>query len=290
MASAERGRFCASCQKTVIDYSILTDDEIIARLKALKNTPSCGHFHESQLGRELVATRRINNFPRLLLNRMAASLLFFQTIAATAWAQTANHTTTQHAKKLSAKKHTHSRAINGKVIDYATNEKLHGITVQIKGTEIEAITDKSGSFSLALPNSFKVTKLTLYASYTVLSVKEPDGTTIMSEDIDLDSLPAEKQVVLYRYPKDESNPAIVKAYKRPLIVPNEGDHFFRGDAANMQVSDLLSIKPPGVTGGARVINDYSAQQPPEETKSPPVRKIFWQRITSPFRKKENRGQ
>jgi hypothetical protein len=264
MAAVDKGRFCASCQKAVVDYSILTDDEIIARLKALKSEPSCGRFHKSQLGRELVATRHRSNFPAVLLSRMAASLLFFQTIATTAWAQKVKPSTTQHAKKATIKKHASNRAIIGNVIDYATNEKLHSMSVQIKGTEIKAITDKSGAFRLALPDSFKVTKFTLCASYTAQSGKEAAGTIIMSEDVNMDSLPTGTKVVLYRYPKEELMP-----------------------------EDVISIRefPQDIIMGGSIPLPLSTLIEENVKKGEDIKKKnFWQRLSAPFRKKDMHEQ
>jgi hypothetical protein len=51
MTEREKGRFCSSCSKTVIDMSILTDNEIISNVKSDKDI--CGRFKSNQLNRDI---------------------------------------------------------------------------------------------------------------------------------------------------------------------------------------------------------------------------------------------
>jgi CarboxypepD_reg-like domain len=58
MSPNDRGRFCASCQKTVIDFTNMPDREI-ARILQQNNTV-CGHVHSSQLNRTLIIPNKAN--------------------------------------------------------------------------------------------------------------------------------------------------------------------------------------------------------------------------------------
>jgi hypothetical protein len=50
MTEAEKGRFCGVCQKTVIDFSVMNEQEIIHFFSEKKQTEYiCGRFKESQL-------------------------------------------------------------------------------------------------------------------------------------------------------------------------------------------------------------------------------------------------
>ena len=52
MTTNEQGKYCAQCCKTVIDFSILSDDEIV---KVLNNSSGelCGRLSPQQLNREI---------------------------------------------------------------------------------------------------------------------------------------------------------------------------------------------------------------------------------------------
>ena len=52
MTPKAKGRFCASCQKTVIDFTASSDREIASMLKNQKS--ACGRFREGQLNRNLI--------------------------------------------------------------------------------------------------------------------------------------------------------------------------------------------------------------------------------------------
>ncbi|RZK01594.1 MAG: hypothetical protein EOO46_19850 [Flavobacterium sp.] len=55
MASADKGRFCASCQKNVHDFTQSSDRQIAEFLKSHNNT--CGRFNRSQLNRDLIVAK-----------------------------------------------------------------------------------------------------------------------------------------------------------------------------------------------------------------------------------------
>ena len=52
MQPTDRGRFCASCRKTVVDYTNYSDQEVIRLLHQSPGT-ACGRFRDEQLNRPL---------------------------------------------------------------------------------------------------------------------------------------------------------------------------------------------------------------------------------------------
>jgi len=54
MTPEEQGRFCAACQKTVIDFSSMSDSEILRALPTGHGAGTCGRFLPGQLGRSLL--------------------------------------------------------------------------------------------------------------------------------------------------------------------------------------------------------------------------------------------
>ena len=74
MTPVEKGRFCASCQKTVLDFTYLSDNEIINLLN--KNDNLCGRINTSQLNRNLIETKTKSNYFGYLATSVLAFLGF----------------------------------------------------------------------------------------------------------------------------------------------------------------------------------------------------------------------
>ena len=60
MSLADKGRFCASCQKQVIDFTQSSDRQVAEVFKKEGNV--CGRFLKSQLERDLVIPKEKNRF------------------------------------------------------------------------------------------------------------------------------------------------------------------------------------------------------------------------------------
>ncbi|ANE52911.1 T9SS type A sorting domain-containing protein [Flavisolibacter tropicus] len=57
MTPEDKGRFCGSCQKTVVDFTNMSDRELAAFFK--KSVGSvCGRFHQDQLNREITVPKK----------------------------------------------------------------------------------------------------------------------------------------------------------------------------------------------------------------------------------------
>lgn len=77
MKPEEKGRFCNSCSKIVVDFSNKTDFEI---KKVLDENPKghvCGHFKKSQLDRPLNYTIDLKNLPRNISTTKAFAIALF---------------------------------------------------------------------------------------------------------------------------------------------------------------------------------------------------------------------
>ena len=73
MTANEKGKFCSSCQKTVIDFSTKTDAEVQAFFQQNKNKPVCGRFLNSQLNANGII---ITIYKRDLLNQHSFQKIF----------------------------------------------------------------------------------------------------------------------------------------------------------------------------------------------------------------------
>ena len=60
MGATERGAFCSSCQKEVVDFSAMTDREVIESLS--RNKLGCGRFRKDQVNTNLRIAKVDNGF------------------------------------------------------------------------------------------------------------------------------------------------------------------------------------------------------------------------------------
>lgn len=169
MKPKESGRFCDSCQKTVVDFTTMTDQQIGAYFS---NQPKnvCGRFTASQLNRDVVLTQNSTNsvLKQRWLGLMTAGLL--------SWSSTQGQSTQLPEQNVLIREritpelpaqdefieqHETTAAkdstwvIEGKVIAETDKSALPGVHIIVKGTQQGTITDASGIFKLALPSHNK---------------------------------------------------------------------------------------------------------------------------------------
>lgn len=148
MIPSDKGRFCASCQKVVIDFSQSSDREIA---KAIKNNKHlCGRFRESQLNRDLTIPRERNS---LWLAAGAAIISFLGLGTQEAEAQTSivkeqTHTTPSKPSKKQAKTTTTVLA-TGTVTD-DSGAPIKGLELINTTTSAKGRTNDKGIFKIAV--------------------------------------------------------------------------------------------------------------------------------------------
>ncbi|PUV23133.1 hypothetical protein [Sphingobacterium athyrii] len=82
MTAQEQGRFCGKCEKIVVDFSQMSDQEIVDQIKK-SSKGLCGRFYEDQLLRELDASFSFAKNP-VWLNRwngIAAGLMLIGSLS-----------------------------------------------------------------------------------------------------------------------------------------------------------------------------------------------------------------
>lgn len=58
MTPAEQGRFCNSCEKQVVDFTGMSDTQVLAFFRKPSTGAVCGRFFNDQLNREIAAPRK----------------------------------------------------------------------------------------------------------------------------------------------------------------------------------------------------------------------------------------
>ncbi len=159
MTSADKGRFCQNCQKTVTDFYCMIDQQIISYLKTRQGNV-CGRFHAEQLNREIsmpVNTRRQPLAPIAAL--VAALTIAIPSVQAQSKAEkihlvpAKSDITPQQTDTLTQ--------IRGIVIDSTSRSVLPGVMIILKGEHIYTKTDTLGKFELHIPESYKDKAVTL---------------------------------------------------------------------------------------------------------------------------------
>jgi hypothetical protein len=160
MRPTTEGRFCQHCAKNVVDFTGLTDDQLLALLKESKGT-LCGRVAETQLDRDLItrtestfSARLFKAFAGLFLlasTRSAAQELIVKQPRALVTAPTAQEIF--EAKKQHDSDYGLQTWVKGRVISAETKEPLAGANIVLRQTGAIAFADSSGNFKLLLPDS-----------------------------------------------------------------------------------------------------------------------------------------
>lgn len=151
MTPTEQGRFCDQCAKEVIDFSKLSDAELIDRLQ--KTSQGCGRFTASQIQRSYP----INNKKRYW-NKAAAFLFPILLGSSALAAQTVKKTIqtqiveTKPPKTLIEENPEQEISIKGTVFD-ENQETIIGVTVHLDNSNIGAVSGIDGTFELKIPKN-----------------------------------------------------------------------------------------------------------------------------------------
>lgn len=222
MQPAERGRFCGSCQKTVVDYTTLSDQELI-RLLRKTSEGSCGRFRDEQLNRPLTDTKP-EQYPVWYrwVGVLSISLFGWHTTQAQQ-KQVASVSVQEPLERVrfevdaisvrtSAPDDT-EWPVSGRVMSIDSAGNLSAIplaNVLIDGLQTRILgmpsvlphtqTDSTGAFSLTVPTQTLVTKLTVRVSTNdnrrgkATFEVTPATTSILLNDIVLYEIPARQEI------------------------------------------------------------------------------------------------
>lgn len=169
MLPAEQGRHCVSCDRSIIDFSIKTNQEILDFIKQ-SNGKLCGRFNDNQL--ERVIAEESNSRKISIWEKVAASILLFISLEKANAADLSfsaknisfieSRTDTDkniHRQKEIEKKDT--LIFKATVIDEKTNERIPFAAVIIHPYNRACQTDFDGNFELIIPSHQKSVELTI---------------------------------------------------------------------------------------------------------------------------------
>jgi len=166
MTTTDRGVFCSSCSKEVIDFSLMSNDEILQQFKNYTGG-GCGIFRGDQLGRPLTGTPRRSIawkyawqllIPAFLLTRQAKGQT--QTVIAGTVAKRPVTTVKDYSphKRDHADKMLGLAQVKGIVLDSNTRQPVSNASIGVPDYGIVGFTDSSGRFAVTIkPGSHELT-------------------------------------------------------------------------------------------------------------------------------------
>ncbi|HEK21986.1 MULTISPECIES: carboxypeptidase-like regulatory domain-containing protein [unclassified Mucilaginibacter] len=155
MTPADKSRYCHLCQKNVIDFTLMSNHEIIDYLAGNHNV--CGRFDTAQMGTinrtMALSSKTWFSWKRLALTAAITSL-FVTNEAAAQHAKPSTHQSPIKGNRAKLMGDTIAyKLIKGKVIDGTDNTSLPGVLISVKGTNLCTNTNPDGEFKLNVPLS-----------------------------------------------------------------------------------------------------------------------------------------
>ncbi|WP_460552988.1 carboxypeptidase-like regulatory domain-containing protein [Hymenobacter daeguensis] len=163
MTPTSAGRHCAACQKTVVDFTLKTDAEILAYLATAAGGRTCGRFAAGQLERPLqrAAPAAPTARWRAWLAAVVAVWGVRETLSVAAKAQAPMEMQRKIGKPVMTSNLRATRkpdyegagsvgVVRGRVVDAATGAGLPGVTILANGTTIGCSSQPDGTFELDL--------------------------------------------------------------------------------------------------------------------------------------------
>jgi hypothetical protein len=182
MSQSDDGRFCAHCSKSVVDFTQLTDTQVV-RILEQNSGKLCGRLTQEQLNRtiQIYQPKNTSRLYKILAgiflfgiskNSLALNLKNFNTAP---FSVINNKLTNTHFSKNNSDlaKDSLKNVVQGQLIDSETNMPLAFASVFIKDKKIGTSTDMYGKFSLVIPDSLLTKKIYLdirYVDYEPITV------------------------------------------------------------------------------------------------------------------------
>lgn len=159
MTPAGKGRHCSQCDKTVVDFTVMTDEQVINYLLQHKNI--CGHFNKSQLGRTMAVniykTKVKKYWPAIAAMLIAGA---FQLSPVYSQNSTTPSVTTGYKIQVEQEPQSNTNdkitlendstiVVKIKVMDAKTKQLISGASIDIDGIG-QYNSDKHGYFKLSI--------------------------------------------------------------------------------------------------------------------------------------------
>lgn len=248
MTPADKGRFCASCQKTVVDFTNMSDRQLAEFFK--KPAASvCGRFYQEQLNRDIELPRKRIPWARYFFQFTLPAFLVSMKAAAQKRTVVTGDTTycTRTLGFVAAvparEEPVDAGTLAGKVVD-PQGRGMPGASVVVKNTKTGVQTDQSGAFRIhAEPGSILAISSVGYQSKEVaISGQSSSNITLVQLEPQLLG-----GVVVVGFTRTKAKPVplikavIDTAFKKFSVYPNpvKGKSTIHIDLKNLSTGDYL---------------------------------------------------
>jgi hypothetical protein len=175
MSMNEKGRFCDSCKKLVIDFTHYSDQQLADFFKSSKGNV-CGKLRNDQLHKSLHPAQQTNNYsiPKFLVSA-ALTIGFGNNVNADEKHMEAIHVVANEEKE--AEKNNSiagadsTRIISGTILDMKTKETIPGATILLEGDTVATSTNMNGFFSIDISSRLHADTIKLIISSVGYSTK-----------------------------------------------------------------------------------------------------------------------
>ena len=252
MTPTEQGRFCNACTKEVIDFSMMTDTEVLNYFSSLSHEKVCGRAMPSQLDRVI---SRPEEPKRRLFWYWNYIVMFFLIFTRTQGSK-AQVTSTQGTEQAPVKPAEISRGdivitqweVKGKVTDNKNNP-VPFATVSIKGKRAGTSADANGNFGIRITAGdvlvvssvgYKEIEMPVATPRFLNFVLEESGQTLGGFMIVKQDRPAAKSSALFRVKEESSGSWISQA--KIIIAKAKSSEPDTGLTDNKGIYTLANIK------------------------------------------------
>lgn len=227
MTQVEKGKFCASCQKTVVDFTNMSDRQLAEFFKKSIGS-TCGRFQADQLGRDIAIPKK--RIPWIKYFFQFSIPAFLISVKATAQKRKVLGDTTYCTETMGLvsknffEKLPDTKTISGKIINEDGQVVPHAI-VQVKYNKDAVQADNDGVFQInAKPNSILIFSALGYNAKEVLLKNDSDNLTVVFQKSDY-ALAGEVVVVGYTIKKKPKKMPLIKkivdtGFKKFSVYPN----------------------------------------------------------------------
>ncbi|HEX6427417.1 MAG TPA: carboxypeptidase-like regulatory domain-containing protein [Niastella sp.] len=251
MTPKEQGRFCGSCQKIVVDFSAMTDKELLDYISNASQHV-CGRFSHDQLNTDLKKTENKRRFSWAYVWNILLATFLFTEAKAQGKPVIKKKPAVQQLDLLprmgtiaviEPEDLAPPREISGTVVDI-DSKPMAGASIYVKGAGTGTVSDTLGNFHL--PVNMGDTVIVSYIGYNTQTLVVDSNTNWQNLKISFAELHVTMGIVAVKYvkPKKEKVKRVINdwkpaALKRDIkIYPNP---IARGNAIQAD----LSLKQTG---------------------------------------------